>query len=208
MNKIAIYGAGGLGKEVKVIIDAINAQQSGREYDFIGYFDDHRSAPDVIGGLTELNQWSDPMQLVLAIGNPSIKVGLAEQISNIHVSYATLIHPRAEIGNDKHVRIGEGSIIASGAQLTTDIVIGRHVLINLNVTVGHDSSILDFSSIMPGANISGQVLVRKASLIGAGANVLNGIVVGENATVGAGAVVVKDVENATTVVGVPAKVIK
>jgi serine O-acetyltransferase len=45
-------------------------------------------------------------------------------------------------------------------------------------------------------------------MIGAGANIRNGVSIGSGSVVGMGSVVLKDVLPSTTVVGVPAKVIK
>lgn len=45
-------------------------------------------------------------------------------------------------------------------------------------------------------------------LVGCGAKLLGNIIIGNNAKVGAGAVVLKDVDNNDTVVGMPAKSIR
>ena len=45
-------------------------------------------------------------------------------------------------------------------------------------------------------------------LVGAGAKVLGSITIGNNVKIGAGSVVVKDVPSDTTVVGIPAKIVK
>ncbi|UII24852.1 acetyltransferase [Fulvivirga maritima] len=203
MKKIAIYGAGGLGREVLTIINAINSEKA--TWDFIGFFDD--SAPNVLGGINELNSWREPLSLIIAIGNPSVKKGLETHIENDFIDYATLIHPRAILADD-NIEVGKGSVVGAGAILTTNIEIGDHVLLNLNVTIGHDCQIGSFCSIMPGANISGQVTLDEAVLVGSGANILNGIMVGRKAKVGSGATVTKNVPSKITVVGVPAKPIQ
>lgn len=203
MKKIAIYGAGGLGKEVKTIIDAINRIKY--SYDFIGFFDDKACGNDIIGDLDKLNQWPKRLFLVVGVGSPMVRKKIVNSITNIKVQYETLIHPSAIIGDVYNVSLGRGTIIGAGSILTTDIEIGEHVLINLNVTVGHDAKIGSFSSIMPGVNIAGGVNIDKTVLIGSGANLINVIKVGENATIGAGAVVIKDIRPHTTAIGIPAK---
>jgi serine acetyltransferase len=79
------------------------------------------------------------------------------------------------------------------------------VIINLNSTIGHDSRIGSFTSIMPGAHISGNVTVGDQVLIGTGAVILQNLVLADNVKVGAGAVVTKDIREIQTVVGIPAK---
>ncbi|ELR70617.1 Acetyltransferase (isoleucine patch superfamily) [Fulvivirga imtechensis AK7] len=203
MKKIAIYGAGGLGKEVKTIIDAIN--QAKPVYDFLGYFDDNVRGDHVIGGLADLNRWEENIHLVIGIGAPEVKEQIISSITNSFIRYETLIHPGAEIGNGDDVQIGVGTIVTAGCILTTDIEIGKHVLLNLNTTIGHDVVIGDFCSIMPGVNLAGAVKIKKSVLIGSGANIINAVCIGERAVVGAGAVVLKNVKSHSTVVGVPAR---
>ncbi len=205
-KKIAIYGAGGLGREVLSMLNALP------EWEVIGFYDDGKRLGEEVGGLRvlgslhELLLIEEKTEVIVAIGNPGIKKKLAEQLS-VHplISFPTLIHPKALVQNEASVKLGEGCILTAGAILTTDIQIGKHVLLNLNCTVGHDVHVGDYSSIMPGANIAGEVNIGNEVLIGAGANVLNGIHVGHQSRIGAGAVVTKDVPDNDTVVGVPAR---
>jgi sugar O-acyltransferase (sialic acid O-acetyltransferase NeuD family) len=211
MNKkpIAVYGAGGLGREVLALIKALP------EWDAIGFFDDgiamHTSVNEipVLGSIQELITWKTELAIVLAIGNPLVKKKIGEQLSSCsHLSFPVLIHPLALIMDRERVTLGEGAILTAGCVLTTDITIGKHVLINLNATVGHDCKVGDFCSLMPGTNLAGVVTIEEASLIGSGANLLTGLVVGKHAIVGAGAVVTKSVPASDVVAGVPAQSIK
>jgi sugar O-acyltransferase (sialic acid O-acetyltransferase NeuD family) len=208
-KEIVIYGAGGLGRELLTLISALP------DWKVMGFYDDGKIIGErvgnhlVLGSLKELLQVSLKTEVILAIGNPGIKKSLSEKLSsNPYISFPTLIHPNALIQNRDSVTLGAGSIITAGAILTTDIQIGKHVLINLNCTVGHDVHIGDCGSVMPGANIAGEVKIDREVLIGAGANVLNGLRIGARSRVGAGAVVTRDVGEDDTVVGVPARQLK
>jgi sugar O-acyltransferase (sialic acid O-acetyltransferase NeuD family) len=205
-KKLAIYGAGGLGREVLSMLKALP------EWEVTGFYDDGKVSDEaignvrVLGAMKELQMTTEDTNVVIAIGNPKIKRQLVERlISNPCIHFPILIHPHALILDAASVKIGHGSIITAGVILTTDIQIGAHVLVNLNCTVGHDVDIGDYSSVMPGANIAGEVKTGKAVMIGSGANVLNGICVGDQSRIGAGAVVTKDVKDNTTMVGVPAR---
>jgi len=112
------------------------------------------------------------------------------------------------MGKTEFVAIGEGSIICAGNIITTNVTIGRHVILNLSCTVGHQSEIGDFSSLMPTCNISGQVKIGKGNFWGTGSKVINGKIVGDFVTVGAGAVVIDNIPDNATAVGVPAKIVK
>jgi sugar O-acyltransferase (sialic acid O-acetyltransferase NeuD family) len=203
---LLIYGAGGLGSEVLSLIYAIE------DWEVIGFIDDKLPAETIVsdvhvlGGLESLVKLKGKLNLVLAIGNPAVKKQLFNRLKNdSRIEFPELIHPLAVLQDRKTISIGPGSIITAGSILTTNITIQEFVLVNLNATIGHDSVISKFSSIMPGVNIAGKVVIGEEVLVGSGANLINGIAIGNRATVGIGSVVLKNVESDTTVVGVPAK---
>ena len=133
---------------------------------------------------------------------------LAEKITNTYINYPVLVHPGVELYDFQNIIIGKGSIICAGNIFTCDIRIGDHVLVNLNCTVGHDCIINNYSSIMPGVNISGKVLLEEGVYIGTGAEIINYVTIGEYATIGAGATVIDDIQPYAVAVGTPAKIIK
>ena len=63
----------------------------------------------------------------------------------------------------------------------------------------------DYVHIAPGANLGGDVVVGRGTLIGIGAAVMPQLQLGEWSTIGAGAVVTKNVPAMVTAVGVPAQ---
>lgn len=210
MKKIAIFGAGGFGREVQMLIEKINTVN--KEFEIIGFFDEGVQIGSlvnglpVIGGIKELNDFNDYIYIAIAIGNPLTKKKIIESITNINVQFPTLIHPNVEVGN--FVEIGKGSIICAGCIITVNIVIKDFVILNLVCTVGHDSIIGNYSSFMPGINISGEVEIEDCVYIGTGAKIINQLSIGENTIVGAGAVVSKTLPANCTAVGIPAKPIK
>jgi sugar O-acyltransferase (sialic acid O-acetyltransferase NeuD family) len=204
-KEIIIYGAGGFGREVLAMINAFPAWHP------IGFVDDNVPAGTlikglkVLGGMSLLQEMISTVNVVLAIGSPLVKQRLEEQLSKCPVQFPTLIHPSVIMQDSASITIGAGSIITAGCILTTDIYIGKHVLINLNTTIGHDCTIEDYSSIMCGVNIAGEVNIGRSAFVGSGANILNQVSLREACTVGMGAVVLKDVLQHTTVAGIPAK---
>lgn len=206
---IAIFGAGGFGLEVAMLIEQINAVRP--QWDIIGFFDDGIEIGaqindwQVLGGLQELSRWDKPLSVTFAIGIPKVKRKVIEEISNHRIEYPVLIHPSAILGSPKYLQIGEGCIICAGCIITTNIRIGRHVILNLACTVGHESTIGDYCSFMPTCNISGEVTIGEATFWGTGAKIIHRKKVGKNAVIGAGAVVIDDVPGDVTAVGVPAK---
>jgi sugar O-acyltransferase (sialic acid O-acetyltransferase NeuD family) len=211
-NKIAVFGAGGFGREVQMLIEQINA--ANEKWRFIGFFDDGVEMNtivneySVLGGIAELNEWSEHLAVVFAVGNPITKKTIVERIKNKILYYPVLIHPNVMMGDIKYNKIGEGCIITAGNILTVNFKIGKHVILNLACTVGHDSVIGDFSSFMPSVNISGEVNIGECVYVGTGAKIINQLEIGNNTIVGAGALVAKSLPANCTAVGIPAKPIK
>ena len=120
----------------------------------------------------------------------------------------TLRHPTAQIGLD--VEIGEGTVLAPNVILTTRVPPSDvHCILNVRASVSHDCRIGDFVNVNPAATICGNVTVGDGSFIGAGAVIKEKIKIGRGVTVGAGnAVVICDLPDGATAVGVPARIIK
>lgn len=99
------------------------------------------------------------------------------------------IHPGAKIGEKFFIDHGSGVVIGETSE------IGENVLMYQGITLGGTS--MDQHKRHPtiGDNV----------VIGADAVLLGPIEVGDNARIGAGSVVLDDVEENTTVVGIPAK---
>ncbi|MEJ2488435.1 MAG: serine O-acetyltransferase, partial [Sulfurovaceae bacterium] len=101
------------------------------------------------------------------------------------------IHPAATIGRRVFIDHGVGIVIGETAQVEDD------VLIYQQVTLGGVS--LEKGKRHP--------TIKSGAILGAGAKILGNIVVGENAKIGANSVVVKNVPDNCTAIGVPARII-
>jgi sugar O-acyltransferase (sialic acid O-acetyltransferase NeuD family) len=210
VKKLIIYGAGGLGREVKSMLG-----QCVESYQLVGFLDDGvvsgkavEGIP-ILGGVNWLATCPTDTFLILAIGNPKTKKTVLDQVKpEWNISFATLQHQRAVVQSQDQVVIGAGTILGAGCVLTTGISVGRHVLINLNTTIGHDTEVGDCTSVMPNVSIAGEVKIGKAVMIGSGANLINQVKIGDGAVIGAGSVVNHDIAAGATAAGVPARSIK
>lgn len=207
MENLIIYGAGGFGRETSLLLHQINLNSP--RWNVIGYCDDGKSVGEkighliVLGGMSYLNNYADGINVVIAIADPSTREKIRKGLINPKLKFPPIVHPATII--DTSCSIGEGCIICAGVIVTIDVSIKSFSIVNLSCTVGHDSQLSDFTSLMPAANISGNVSIGRGSYVGAGAILLQGISVGEYTVVGAGSVVTRSFENHKRIMGVPAR---
>lgn len=145
------------------------------------------------------------MPVHIAIGAPALRSELAKRWPGD--KYETIISKDAYI--DKSAEIGEGSLIGPRSVITTNVKLGRHVIVNVAATIQHDTSVGDFSTIGPGVNIGGHVSIGEGVFVGIGANIINNVSVADGVVIGAGATLTRsaDIENGVYV-GTPAVFIK
>ena len=211
LKPIAIFGAGGFGREVLQLIKDINEPLP--VWSCVGFivdrgFEDKSSVHGlpILGGTDWLAENSN-VHIIVAVGSSSARWRIVDQIrSQCKNSFAVLVHPRAWVG--RNVELGVGSVICAGAMITTDIKISQHVHVNIGSTIGHDATLGNFVTLNPGVNISGNVTLHDGVEIGTGSVVIPGCSVGPWSIIGAGAVVTRSITENCTAVGNPARVIK
>jgi len=151
---------------------------------------------------------NEELECFIAVGSPAIKQKIYSKLKDkINVSFPNLVH-KSVVLDQRYVSMGIGNIICSHVSITTNIVIGNFVHINLNCTVGHDTTIEDFVTCSPASNISGNVHIKELSYLGTNCIIIEKKTIGTNVIIGAGAVVVKDLLESGTYVGMPCKKIK
>lgn len=212
MKNLYIVGAGGFGRETLWLAERVN--QVEQTWNIRGFIDDNeqvhgrefRGYP-VLGGCDYLADSSEEVWVVVAIAAAKVKRIVVDKLSayqNLH--FATLIDPAAIIQDD--LIVGEGCVLCVGSVFMANITLGNHVIVNPNCTVGHDSVLEDYVTVYPGVNISGCVRVGAESELGTGMQIIQGMSIGKRSILGAGAVVVGDIPQDCTAVGIPAKPIK
>lgn len=205
-----IVGAKGFAKEVLTVLFQREQSQDVHFFDDISedigevLFDRFK----VIRTLEEAEEiLKKKPDFVLGLGAPKLRRMMTQRFEDLGGKLCQVISPRATIGQFG-VTLKEGVNIMSGTVITSDIYIGKGVLLNLNCTVGHDSYLGDFVECSPGVHLSGNVTIGANSSIGTGAVILPKVKIGENCIIGAGSVVREDIPDNSLVVGVPGKVIK
>lgn len=210
---LVIVGAGGFGRETLDVVRAHNATSSSPEYNLLGVIDSLPSSENLSRlcalGVPYLGTEQDWLsagrqtEYLVGIGNPETRKRISSIFDEQGSVAGKVMHPSVAVGSLN--KIGAGTVICGGVQISTNVRLGQHVHVNPNVTIGHDSEIHDFSSLNPGSIISGNVRCEGNVLVGAGAVILQGLVIGHGATVGAAACVTKDIPPRSVVKGVPAR---
>lgn len=214
MKDIAIYGAGGFGKEVACLINRINEKE--KSWNLIGFFDDNPKLKEkmishyglCLGGIEELNAYNKVINVVIAIGNPSIIKKIIDKVNNPYVSYPNIIHPNIVYSDIDTFNIGKGNIIQANCTMSCDVTIGDFNLLNGSVVLGHDVTIGSFNTIMPAVRVSGEVKIGDENFFGVGSIVLQQLKIGNKTRLSAGSVLVTKPKEGHLYIGNPAKLFK
>ena len=204
---IVVVGAGGHGRELIDIVEAVNRQRA--TFQLLGVLDEHGDQNDLLArrGIRVLggNEALTGLQAAysVGIGSPEARRSVDSLATTAGLEPATIVHPTAVLGSD--LRLGPGFVAAAHAQVTTNVATGRHVHLNLAATVSHDCVLGDYVTLSPGSHVSGNARIGDGVTLGAGAVVRQGVTIGAGTFVGAGAVVVGDLPPAVMAVGLPAR---
>ena len=212
LQRVIIIGASGQGREVADILR--HQSQAQGQIEIVGFVDDNSELHgQTIDGLQVLGNWSwfdgvdrSEIAVICAIGTPHICRRLVERARNLGLNFANAISPLAQISS--LARLGEGVSIFPHVVVNTGAFVDNHTILNLSVTVSHDTRVGSYSNINPGVHFAGNVTIGEGCYIGMGTQVIQRVTIGPWSVVGAGAVVIRDLPANITAVGVPAKIIK
>jgi len=201
-DRLLIIGAGGHGRVVADIAIKMNKWQQ------IAFIDDDKTVKssmgiNIIGKSDDVFQYISSYDIFIAIGNNDIRERIHNRLKTAGASIPILIHPSVVTG--ERVEIGQGTVVMAGVVINCCSRIGKGCIINTASTIDHDNIIEDYVHISPGAHLAGTVKIGKGTWLGIGSIVSNNLNIADNCIIGAGAVVINDITEAGTYVGVPAK---
>lgn len=201
MKNLIIIGAGGHGRVIADIARKLS------EYQTISFLDDGNAKESmglpIVGKTCDAEKYINTADIFVAIGNSKIRGDFIERLLKRGANVPTLIHPSAIIG--ACVEIGTGTAIMAGAVINPCSKLGKGVILNTCSSIDHDCVIGDYCHIAVGVHVAGTVCLGDKVWLGAGATIKNNISICADCIVGAGAVVVKDITESGTYIGVPAK---
>lgn len=210
MSSLVILGAAGLAKEFYYY--AKRAKPEISNFIFVNDLNDGQTSINIDGKIYPvIKDWNfdEKYKFIVAVGNPKIKEILVNKAISVGLTPSeTIIDPSAIVLMGTQ-NIGMGGMISPGCIVTSNITLGNYVTLNLNTTVGHDTSIGDFCTTNPGVHISGEITMGSHNEFGTGCIVRDRLKIGSNKTFGAQTAVVKDCigEQPETFVGIPSKLL-
>lgn len=195
---VILIGGGG---HAKVVMECV--RQAGDRV--VGILDDALEVGTTVLDVPVLGKIADykahtQHKFLIAIGSNLVRKRIAQQLP---VGWHTAVHPSAVVS--RYAKISAGTVIMPGAVVNPGAAIGEHCIVNSGAVVEHDNILEDFVHISPKAALGGTVRIGQQTHIGIGAVVKNDLNICGGCTVGAGAVVVKNITQAGTYVGVPAR---
>ncbi|MGO4105347.1 NeuD/PglB/VioB family sugar acetyltransferase [Leifsonia sp. YAF41] len=206
MRDLILLAASGLAREL--------ASADLRDSRVVGVLDDNRglhgtecAGATVLGGVALAAELDAYFVLCMGSGRARrhARLRLAE-LGVVDSRFATIID--ASVRVPESCQVGVGSVVLAGTVLTASVTVGRHVVLMPHVTLTHDNVVDDFATLAAGVSLGGSVHVGEAASLGMNSSVRQGLVVGRDAVVGMGAVVLEQVPDAETWVGVPARAIE
>ena len=191
-KKLILIGAGGYAKSV---IDSLEFDR----YEIVGFIDDIKTGEhlgySILGNSLE-NFNPKTHCFFVCIGNNKKRT----------IEIINIIDKSAIVS--KNIRIGKGIFIGKLAIVNSDVTLGNNIIVNTKALLEHGTSVGDNSNVSTNTAVNGDTKIGKNCFIGS-SSVLNGqLTIGDGAVIGSGTVVIKDVKENTTVVGVPGRVIK
>lgn len=212
MKDIALFGAGGFGREVACLINMINEVTP--TWNLIGFFDDGKPIGEdetygkILGGINELNQWKTELAIAIPVATPETLRLIVNRITNPLISFPNLVAPDVVFFDKSKTKIGKGNIITSRCLFSTNVSLGDFNLFNCAVLVGHDTCLGSCNVIMSSVNISGGIKIGDENFLGVQSVLLQYIKVGNHTRVGANSVVIRNTKDGNLYMGNPATRVK
>lgn len=210
MKRIALIGSGDLAHQIAHQFVSVG------QADILGYYDDFTPKGTIINNYPIIGQLDDIVkhynegkfdELVVAVGYTRLQYrkDVFERFEH-KIPFATFIHPRCHI--DKTAVIGEGTIMLADCIVGQNAVVGNNINFYERVTIEHDVVIESHSCFAFHVAVGGFSTVGQMCNIGIGTVISDRVSICSKVRTGAGAVVVKDITESGTYVGVPVRKIK
>jgi sugar O-acyltransferase (sialic acid O-acetyltransferase NeuD family) len=202
---LILIGGGG---HCKSVIDA--AESSG--YNILGILDTSENVGksvcgiNIIGTDDKIITYVNDAIFIISVGyikNPLLRIKLYCKVKQVGGTLATIVASSAYVS--KYATIGEGTVALHQSCVNAGAKIGANCIINTFANIEHDVQIGDHSHISTGATVNGGCNIGKSIFNGSQSVIKQGISISDNIFVGASSYVNKDIYEAGTYIGIPAR---
>lgn len=212
VSDLVLVGSGGCMRELVWQLQELNKRSI--MWNVIGYVDNKPSDYDgtVSVGGQRLNYLGndnfllnklEETNVAICVGSPALRKKIAEKIANNpKIQFPNLILGDTKICED--AKLGKGCIVSMDVRISTNVAVGDFVFFNTGSMVCHDGCIGNYVTLGPDVKLAGTVTVGMNCELGIGTKVIQGVCIGNNITTGAGTVVIRNIYDEGTYVGVPA----
>lgn len=206
---LAIYGAGGLGRE---IIEILYQMPSQTRWDKIVFIDDTKDGETLrnfpIYSFENFKQIypSENVEILIAVVEPVYRKLLHDRVKSNGYKLGTLIHPNVHVPETTHV--GKGVIINAFAIVSCDSHISDNVLMQRRSVVSHDCYVGENTTLAADAALAGFCSVGKNTFLGINVKLKQKTTIGNNTIIGIGSVVTRDLPDGIIAYGTPAKEVR
>lgn len=202
-QKVLVIGAQGHAKVILDILEENGVVIAGLIDDFSTHTLKGYEVIGTTSELTKLYKQNIASHVFVAIGDNAARQRISDLAVKAGFGMINAISQHCVLS--KWVQLGEGIALLPGVVINADTTIKNGAIINTGATIDHDCVVEEYVHVAPGNTIAGSVWIKEGAFVGAGARVIPGIKIGAWSTVGAGSVLIRDVPDATTVIGVPAR---
>ncbi len=206
--KLAIYCAGGFGREIFDIAHRLNLEEE--RWDEIFFIDNYKNDSPygdiAIYKMRNLPYSPQDIEVVVANGEPSERDKIYKELMDEKYTLISLVDPLAQIS--PHAHIGNGAIVIGYTMVNSGARIGNNVVIQSHCVIGHDVMVGDHSVLSSGFMPSGNIRIGKRVFVGLNVCTIDGLTIGDDVVVSMGSVIYRNVESGMVVMGNPARPIR
>jgi sugar O-acyltransferase (sialic acid O-acetyltransferase NeuD family) len=132
------------------------------------------------------------------------RAAVQRRITATGVPMANLVHPAVDA---RDCELGSGVLVYEQAVLSPETRLGDGVVVFMRAVVGHEATVGAGCVLAAGSVLNARVVLEDEVYVGSNASVLPEVRIGANATVGANTMVAMHVPRGATIVGVPGQLL-
>lgn len=210
---LAIFGAGGLGREVLETVNSL--QRAWQRWESVFFVVD---TPEGDPGRTvrgvpvrEFAEFTaafppEECEFVIALGEPVYREKLFREVKERGYPLATIVHPGASVAAS--AKLGEGVVVQEFAGVGPDTSLADNAFIQPFAVVGHDSTVGRSSVCSTYAGVMGNCHIGDRTYLGVHVAVREKTNVGSDSIIGMGSMVQRDIPDNVIAMGNPARPMK